>query len=815
MFLLTPLLFFAIVALFALCWNRLFDPVGRRAVVLLVALVSLYEAQTLFMPAVDVPADLAFHAYPWKALGQEAVKANSGIVFTQMIPWTETARRALFSGELPLWNRFLGSGSPLLADLQTSIAHPFTVAGLVLPIGEAWTLSVCLRLFFSLFFLFVFLRRWSLHPIAALFGAIAYTFATFHIISLLFPLGLSMMMLPAALVGVDEVMLRPRRRSFALLTVALVCAIFGGHPESSVWVGLTAGAYALYLFFATGEPAGRGEPGEPARAARRYSGIVLAGTAALCSALLTMFFWYPTIRILPHTDRYNTLLEANPTNHHIGADWMLPLVTPNILGTPQWGDYRAPEPQDPAVPNDYGEVACGYAGAITLALALTAAIGVRRRPFAFFAGAMLVSFLTIYETPGWYHLIRSIPWVGMALHQRWRFLWALGASVNAAIALDALLTRTDVLRIVRRGTVLVLGLIGAIYFFKSKELIERHVMSHQLLWFALAVVALGGFLALLRRAERGAIALSSVGAAAVVVTFLELVAVMFRYNPPVSPKRFYPATGAIQAMQNAPRPYRIAAAGWSFLPDTPGYYRLEDIKTTDVVQYREYSRLLHGFLRMHPGDFNQTIGDFTSPFLDYLGVRFIYVPADVAFSPEQSMQRVYSGPDGVVYRNHEAFPRYWLAPRFRVTPSIDEAIAEMKATAFRNGAAVDHVPAKIARLSAGALSADLAGGGVRLLRYTNNESVLRVVSRGWNLLVTSDVSMPGWRVYWNGDRLPPVIVNGAFLGTFIPPGEGEVRLRYLPTEFVDGLRAGAVTLAAIVLAFGAVTIARRRRHLHA
>jgi hypothetical protein len=96
-----------------------------------------------------------------------------------------------------------------------------------------------------------------------------------------------------------------------------------------------------------------------------------------------------------------------------------------------------------------------------------------------------------------------------------------------------------------------------------------------------------------------------------------------------------------------------------------------------------------------------------------------------------------------------------------------------------------------------------AGGAVRLLSYTGSRTCLDVASRGWNLLVTSDASWPGWRITWNGARLPPVLVNGAFLGAFLPPGKGVLELRYRPREFDFGL-----ALAAGLVASG---LYRRRR----
>ncbi|MFP5247078.1 MAG: hypothetical protein ACLGH0_10330, partial [Thermoanaerobaculia bacterium] len=235
-------IFVLVSAAIATLWNRFFRPVPWRLVALFVVLVAAYQHQTLFTSQVDLPARLTYHAYPWKATGTPAIQANTGIVFSQLAPWTRVAREQLLAGEVPLWNRYAASGAPLLANQQTAIFHPFTLLGLPLSIGKAFTLSACLRLFVVLFFMFVLLRGWELSDEAALFGAVAYAFCTFHIVWLLFPLGLATMMLPVALAGAQQI---DSRAGYVLLVLGLSLSVLGGHPESALWVWITVVAYVL------------------------------------------------------------------------------------------------------------------------------------------------------------------------------------------------------------------------------------------------------------------------------------------------------------------------------------------------------------------------------------------------------------------------------------------------------------------------------------------------------------------------------------------------------------------------------------------
>lgn len=103
---------------------------------------------------------------------------------------------------------------------------------------------------------------------------------------------------------------------------------------------------------------------------------------------------------------------------------------------------------------------------------------------------------------------------------------------------------------------------------------------------------------------------------------------------------------------------------------------------------------------------------------------------------------------------------------------------------------VDHLPAKIERLGAPRRSAASAHREVKV----DAAGHVHIRSDGWNLVVTNQPARPGWRVYWNGERLPPVTVKRLFVGTFVPPGSGVLALRFRPDQMDDGLRLSVLGL---------------------
>jgi hypothetical protein len=792
--LLTLLLFAAGAAAMAVIWNRWFRPVPWKFVALFWLLCAGYQAQTLFTARVDVPGGLAFHAWPWKVIDAPAAKANTGIVFTQLAPWTRIARDELKSGAMPLWNRHSAGGAPLMANQQTAIFHPFTVAGLPLSVGKAFTLSACLRLFTLLFFTFVLLRGFGLGAAASMFGAVAYGFCTFHVIWLLFPLGLATMMLPVALTGARELMETNSRAAYVLLTAGLALSVLGGHPESALWVWITTAVFATWLAAASRSdalecgglpPPSRLPWSDKRRAVLRR--LFVAASAFIVAGLLTAFFWYPTLRALESTERFEKFhrLDLNPADHGLSYEWLLPLIAPNALGNPVNGTYTPPRGAHPAVLNDYGEVASSYAGLLTLALALSAPFVTRRRPLWFAAGLMLFALLTIGEAPLWRDAIRAIPLAGVSLHQRLRVLWDLGVCMAAAVALDGLAARRarpeaggSFPRAEARATwVAIVGCAAAllaIYALRAPRLEGLAIAQLAIPLATLIVFAL-----------RPSIALATA------VVFVDLVAATWRYNPPARPEHVYPVTGAIDFMQRAEKPYRVAAWGWSFMPETPGWYGLEDVKTTDPVQHFAYMFLLRGYFGIDPASPDLVLGNVERPYTDFLNVRYLYAPPDNATHPAGFVER-YRGADGVVLENAEVLPRYFLAGQARVEPDLGMTVAYSRFIAdFREQAIVDRKPPQA--------PLRFAGGTVRIRSYEANRTLLDVESRGWNLLATSDTHWPGWRARVNGRDQEVVTVNGAFNGVFLPPGSSKVELWYWPEELIHGLIAGAVGLVLLAM----------------
>jgi hypothetical protein len=97
----------------------------------------------------------------------------------QNLPLRVLVGSDLRHGVLPLWNPYLSSGTPLLAGFNAGAAYPATWLMALLPTFTAWTIGQALVYDVAVAGMYLFLRRQTIGPTAATFGAATFAFAGF------------------------------------------------------------------------------------------------------------------------------------------------------------------------------------------------------------------------------------------------------------------------------------------------------------------------------------------------------------------------------------------------------------------------------------------------------------------------------------------------------------------------------------------------------------------------------------------------------------------------------------------------------------
>jgi len=104
-----------------------------------------------------------------------------GAPLLQFWPWRRWVAVQLHAGQIPLWNPFAGSGTPLLADHQSAIFYPLNAIFWVLPVERAMGLSLAIHAVLAGGAMYALARDLGLNRLGRLIAALAFMFSGYMV----------------------------------------------------------------------------------------------------------------------------------------------------------------------------------------------------------------------------------------------------------------------------------------------------------------------------------------------------------------------------------------------------------------------------------------------------------------------------------------------------------------------------------------------------------------------------------------------------------------------------------------------------------
>ncbi len=207
-----------------------------------------------------LPVDVLYLFEPYREMAARAGvgSVHNGLVADLILEnyvWKQFLVDALESRTLPLWNPYLFSGQPFLANGQHSALYPLTWLFLVVPIARAFGLFTVLQLGLTAVWMYVYGRVLRIGRVGALVGGIVFGLSGFMTISVVHPMiiaGASWLPLLLALIECAVSRRRFWRQAGAVLPwvllggIALGLQILAGHAEPTYFVLLVMGAYGVW-----------------------------------------------------------------------------------------------------------------------------------------------------------------------------------------------------------------------------------------------------------------------------------------------------------------------------------------------------------------------------------------------------------------------------------------------------------------------------------------------------------------------------------------------------------------------------------------
>lgn len=780
---------------------------------------------------VFLPLDIMPHMHPWR-YSYERVPVNNPTntdTVQQVYPRRVLTNAILRQGALPLWNPTILTGTPLLADGQTTFFYPPSFLFLLLPIGGALGYYAFLQLILAGCGTYLFARQIRLGRGPAILAGTCFMFSGYMLTWLHYPHHTgATAMLPWCFLTVACACERRRGSDWLLAGMALCLPVLT-HLQVAFYTYIAVGLYVAAQF------AHKRSKGARLRIAAGFCLAVVVSLGASAAQLL------PQVALSVEGQRVAQIFE--PLTDTGRFFYLVRLVLPATGGAPRpehhgWGPSLLQMPQP-------------YAGLAPLVLALLALMLSPSRMASFFGMLAALSLALALTTPLVPLLIRLVPAYGQFRDQaRWFVLWGFAVAILAGLGAEAVATRRKAASASERRTLrlnrlgLALTLLGvAVWALPHLALFtpaSRYgayitaVRQQDLGVPALLAVASGAALLLLRAIGLPPLLRWGVLTSVVVADVLwyggsyntteapalfkptaDLVAALPRATMPSSRDLLYPPTRQIAFLLQQPQPFRFHAGDYpALLPNFATTFGLEDIRGYQSLYLARYNRLV----RLIDGkDYRRLAGEGATSFepyltsaykhrrlLDMLNVQFIVFPPASKNPPLYApLELVQQNDEGTIYRNPQALPRAWLVHAVEAIPNDEAQLDRMARPDFDPAATVvlPSMPPPVALSS--------TPEAVPRVTYAPNSVLVHAQVAAPAVLVVSDAYTSDWRVEVDGKAAPLYRANYAFRGVWLPAGEHTVTFSYRPHSFLLGSILSLTTIATVI-AYGTFMWRRER-----
>src|SRR5713226_5980392 len=223
--------------------RRWIRPVPWWVALLFFALTLIFLHGAVFTSRLPVPVDEVARGYPWRGVTGDVTPRNAltNDVVKLFLPWMQVARQELQQLRAPLWNRFSFGGYPLLANGESAPFSPLFLATLFVPLPKQIVAMAGLKIFLSLLFTWLFMKREQASDAAATFGAVVFAFSTLMTVFLYYSTASVVAFLPAAVFALLHAMDKQTKASIVFVTIVVATLLANGHPESVLHIAIGCG----------------------------------------------------------------------------------------------------------------------------------------------------------------------------------------------------------------------------------------------------------------------------------------------------------------------------------------------------------------------------------------------------------------------------------------------------------------------------------------------------------------------------------------------------------------------------------------------
>jgi hypothetical protein len=237
-------------------------------------------------------------------------------------------------GQLPFWNQYIFSGTPLMADFNAGAFYPLTALFVTLPDRAAWVATEVIAFSAIAVGMYVFLRALKLSTVACVLAAATFAFAG-PVLSQVNHVDMTegFVAIPWMLLAVLHIVRDGRWRWAILLGIAYATVILAGAPEAMLDEAFLIAAFAIMSAGLNRE--------------RWWRVLTRCGAGAALALSLAAIQWLPGLEAISNSQRGSGVVAAAGSFPRPYAIFSLVPYIDGAYGhlneAPFFGQYNLPE----------------------------------------------------------------------------------------------------------------------------------------------------------------------------------------------------------------------------------------------------------------------------------------------------------------------------------------------------------------------------------------------------------------------------------------------------------------------------------------
>ena len=776
--------------------------------VLFFCITVIYFAPVVFSTQTFASRDLYAFFYPRRLFAAEAIR----------------------SGILPLWNPYLASGVPFLANLQSSLFYPLSSIYYVLPFHLGFKCFIILHYYLAGLFMYLLMKHWKYGTSSSLTAGIVFMFGG-YMISILDNLAFltAAVWLPLIVLFFDRSLQKNNPIDLIITGILISMQILGGDASCyllSTFIFMVA--YLIYYLASENDFATR----------KRKSVICCLPVAWIIGLGLSSIQLIPFLEFISHSTRTGGFGYETLTKWSYNPLELFQLLVPYVFGTTvpmsRWfGQYW---------------LDTFYIGVFPLLLVLFCLFWSKCKLKLFLLIIICISlFMALGKYNPLFYWFTSVPGINM-LHYPVKYLFLAGFSLSilAGIGFNSLFARLKQGNQIKGFllfllavnfiilSVLFTGLVMDDRLFKLFREIYPQTLFHKIAgvesgylaifrgyaWFVMLFIS-GSLLFVFT--TKGLIPVKVSKVICIAILLADLMLLGKPADPVVASSRYTKPSETVKVLKEDSSHFRIFSLSYipfdgfmhipnasfsktfgtlqSFLmPNLSLIFTIDTIDEYAAILMRRYYNLFNPvkeFFRLEKKELWQV--KYCKTILNLLNVKYLIS----SFSLTDKDFKLVRDGKVKLYENRRVLPRAYVVPTVRVLKDDEEVLRAIERVDFNPTESVLITRGEYQKIEndynkENGLLPNNVKGKAKILKYSLNNVEIETSGNDSSFLVLADNFYPGWKVYVNGSEKTLVRVDYNLRGVVVPQGTSRFDFIFDPVSFKIGAVLSLVTIFVII-----------------